>query len=200
MKFTIDAMNMIFTTHRLKKNGSFEKFQADSKVLLDDDMAFDSYQAAKAWKLGKDEVVIDGEKVKVNPGAISLTDTYLRIRPHRTNKPKQMVFTKSDVEEVLRNGNDEIHNVLVVDWDGYVHLLPFRQGKEGYAVRIESFQAGNGYVGPKSRLNHLNDTYLTLLEGWLTHLRTHDSVYRDYSSTRDEEEILKDIQDAYNSL
>jgi hypothetical protein len=200
MKFTIDAMKMILTTHRLKKNGSFEKFEDDPKVLLDDDMVFNSYQEAKAWKLGKDEVVIDGEKVKVSPGAINITDTYLRIRPHRTGKPKQMVFTKSDVEEVLRNGNDEIHNVLVVDWDGYVHLLPFHQGKEGYAVRIESFQAGNGYVGPKSRLNHLNNTYLTLLEGWLTHLKTHDSVYRDYPSTRDEEEILKDIQEAYNNL
>jgi hypothetical protein len=67
MKFTIDAMKMILTTHRLKKNGSFEKFEDDPKVLLDDDMVFNSYQEAKAWKLGKDEVVIDGEKVKLVP-------------------------------------------------------------------------------------------------------------------------------------
>ena len=98
-------------------------------------------------------------------------------------------------------GDDNYDNSLVIDFDGYLHLIPFRHAKEGsYAVRFETFLAGNGYVGSEESIYDIEDTYLSLLEGWLSHLIGHDSIYRDYPSSSTKEELIKEIEDAINEL
>jgi hypothetical protein len=80
-------------------------------------------------------------------------------------------------------------------------LIPFNQAKGGpCAVRFETFLAGNGYVDSQSSLNHLDDTYLSLLEGWLTHLIGHDKIYRDYLRDQAKEELIEDIKEAIYKL
>jgi hypothetical protein len=198
MKFTIDVVKLIMTTHRLKKDGTFKEISFID--VLPDDMIFDTIQEAQFWKENQSEFQVVGKMIKANPTSTGMADSYLHIRSHRVGKPKQMVFSKQEVENVLKYGNDNIHNSLVVDFDGFVHLVPFEQAITGYAVRFETFQAGNGYVGSKSSLNHLDGTYLALLEGWLDHLETHDCEYRDSESRRSEVDILSDINQAYNAL
>lgn len=50
-----------------------------------------------------------------------------------------------------------------------------------FPVRIESFRAGNGYVG-SSDVNHLEHTYMNYLEGWAVHITTGLFIYHDYVS------------------
>lgn len=88
---------------------------------------------------------------------------------------------EEEVKEVLRNGSDEVHNSLIIDFDGTVSLVPFESKRKGYAVRFETFVAGNGYVGSKSALNHLDGTYQAMLEAWVDHLKYGGELYKDYS-------------------
>ncbi|MGE8057038.1 hypothetical protein ACQKOD_24625 [Bacillus mycoides] len=63
----------------------------------------------------------------------------------------------------------------MINYDGYVQLIKVQSfvpaAMRGYAVRFETFMADNGYVGKQDELNHLNGTYLALLEGWFSHRR-----------------------------
>lgn len=195
MKYTIDVDNILTTTHRLKKEGIFKKYTGDhEKDILEDDLTFDDYYDARNFKEKLEFVEIDGEKIKANPTSYGLSDPVLYIRPHRTGKPVQSYFTEDDLKRELLSGNDEINNSLIVDTDGFLHLVPFNQAKKGpYAVRFETFIAGNGYVGSESSLNHLEGTYLALLEAWSIHLVSHDKVYRDYYGGKSKEELINKI-------
>lgn len=202
MKFTIDVSKLIDTTHRLKKDGIFKKYEGEhDKEILDDDLTFNNYYEAKVWKNNTDYVDVEGETMPVNPTSYGLADPYISIRPHRTGKPKQSYFTEEHLREVILNGNDSVNNSLVVDFDGYLHLVPFKNAIDNlYAVRFETFVAGNGYVGNRTSHEHLEGTYLSLLDGWSTHLIGHDTVYRDYPSNKTKEELISEIEDAIKEL
>ncbi|WP_337034768.1 hypothetical protein [Paenibacillus illinoisensis] len=175
--------------------------KVDNSQISEGDKAFDNYHEANTWK--ENHPVIEIEDFKIEPSVgISFGSPYLSIRQHRTTKPLQSFVTKSEVEDVLRKGNDETHNTLVIDYDGLARLVPTRTVKSGgFAVSIEGFQAGNGYVGPGSQLNHLNNTYKTLLEAWLIHLETGDTVHRDYSDgKKTEEELQQEAVDLVNKM
>ncbi len=109
----------------------------------------------------------------------------------KIGKPMHM-FTKQEIEDVLRRGNDHQNNYMVIDEDGFVKLLNKNKYAVTYPVRFEGFCAYNNYVGEYSKLLHLNDIYRMALEGWLSYLSNNKSVYADY--TRDEytEEKLAD--------
>lgn len=193
--FTIDATQVIFTTHRLKVNGEFGKKQ--DIFLEDDDKLFRTYHDAENWMERNKEVVIDGDQIK-NDGSATFGSTYLTVRQHRDSKPQNEYFSIQEVDKLLRNGDDNRHNSLVVDYDGNVHLVEQSNAMGGYAVRFETFEAGNGYVGSKSSLNHIDGTYQALLEGWVEHLANPigDDVYRDYSTgKRTIEELIQDAKD-----
>ncbi|MEX3711209.1 hypothetical protein ABFV99_02270 [Cytobacillus horneckiae] len=202
MIYTIDVSEFLGTSHRLKQDGLFKKFESDDeKEILEDDLTFDDYYKAKNWMANNKFVELDGKQIAVNPESYSLTDPTVSIRPHRTGKPKQSFFTEDDLKKVLLAGNDNYNNSLVVDFDGFLHLVPFKQGIDGaYAVRFETFGAGNGYVGSENSLNHIDETYLSLLEAWEIHLIGHDFVYRDYPTNKTKEVLLEEIKTAINNL
>ncbi|MGE7637627.1 hypothetical protein [Peribacillus frigoritolerans] len=202
MKYTIDIYKMIYTTHRLKKDGSFKEINSQyEKDVSDDDYTFDDYYEARQWKEKQTFVEVDGKRLEVNPTSSGLTDPSVTIRPHRSGKPKKSYITKAELQKVLLAGNDNYNNSLVIDFDGYLHLVPFKQAiNEPYAVRFETFGAGNGYVGRESSLNHIDDTYLALLQSWAIHLTSHDQIYRDYTSRETEEETLSEILESIEKL
>ncbi|WP_256238006.1 hypothetical protein [Bacillus sp. EB600] len=201
MKYTIDVANLLGTTHRLNKDWVFRKFTGKyEKEIQSDDLTFDDY-AAKLWMQTHDFIEVEGKSVEVDPTSYDLTDPTVSIRPHRTEKPKNPYITKEDLKRVLIAGNEHDHNSLIIDFDGYLHLIPFNRARGGpYAVRFETFLAGNGYVGSQSSLNHINDTYLSLLEGWLEHLVGHDKIYRNYPSDQTKEKLIEKINEAINNL
>jgi hypothetical protein len=205
LKYTIDVTGILTTTHRLKKDDTFKKFFGEhDKEIMDDDLTFDNYYEAKRWKQNHKFIEVEEKRIEVSPTMYGLTDPAVEIRPHRTGKPKKPYITMDDLKQVLLKGDDQFNNSLIIDFDGYLHLLPFDQAKNSaYAVRFETFVAGNGYVGSEKSIEDIEDiedTYLSLLEGWVSHLVGHDTVYRDYPSSSTLDELLVEIEEAINEL
>lgn len=199
MIYTIDV-GFVYTDYRLKKDETFKKFNGEHfKEVEEDDLTFSNLFDAKSVAKEISSIDLDGKNIDVRTNRLG--NMHLSIRPHRIGKPLNRIFTKDDVMEVLIKGNDNINNALIIDFDGRVRLIPFRDvSSTPHAVRLESFNAGNGYVGPKSKLNHLNNTYLALLNGWSSHLYCHDTMYQDYVANDDEEELLKEIRELIEKL
>lgn len=61
-------------------------------------------------------------------------------------------ITETIFKEMLANANDEISHQLRVDWEGNVFLSTITGAKEidDVKFRWESWDAGNGYVGPRA--------------------------------------------------
>lgn len=113
----------------------------------------------------------------------------------KSGKPTHL-FTKEEIEEVMRNADDRRHNMLVIDEDGYAKIV--QDSGLLYPVRHESWDAGNMYVGKYSKLLTLNDNYISSLQGWLVYLQSGRTVYMDYVHENTNEDILiKEIKKYY---
>lgn len=64
----------------------------------------------------------------------------------KCGKPTHL-FTFEEIEELMRNADDSFNNKLVIDEDGTAHILQNPQLGCLYPVSIETWCAGNGYVG-----------------------------------------------------
>ncbi len=119
-------------------------------------------------------------------------------KSHRSILPVHL-FTKDELYEVLRHGDDSRNNRLVIDMDGYVILIQDRKNEpDMYAVRHEPYNAYNNYVGPYANLNDIDEIYLNLLDCWLIHLQTGKTQYLDYYGCTDNvEELLDRINEYY---
>ena len=104
---------------------------------------------------------------------------YFSIEIRKIAKPSH-VFTREEIEVAMRNADDRKHNTLVVDENGFVRILTVSAYHASYPVRLETWHAGNLYVGKYSNLATLDDTYLLALQGWYKYLSRGRTVYSDY--------------------
>lgn len=194
MLFTID-IEIFSLIYRLDQKGNFARVEdRESTKVLSEDMIFQDYQSAKLYKSKMGEkIVVDGKEVNCNSDSHTFGEPYVTINLHRTQKPRQDYFTREQVNRTLLLGDDNRHNQLVIDFDGYVHLIPHGETNETYAVRYETFIAGNGYVGEAWEGRSLEDLYESLLQGWYTHLTKDETVYIDYSNGTNAEKSIEDI-------
>ncbi|MGE7983718.1 hypothetical protein [Solibacillus sp. NPDC093137] len=208
MLFSINAYKYLLgldETYRLSKDSSWNQ-QSDFKSFNPDtDMLFPSYSAADSWLKSNNPISVNGEVIDLNEKISDLFDnkSEIEIIAHRITKPLNPIFTREQLSNVLLNGNDTYTNSLVIDYDGYPKLIPWvsRAHIKEYPVRFENFQAGNGYVGSHGSLNHIESTYLALLEEWGLHLETGRSLYRDFDSVQQSEEQIKTkIMETVNNL
>ncbi|MGE7950851.1 hypothetical protein [Lysinibacillus xylanilyticus] len=210
MYFSINAYKYLLgleDTFRLTKEGEWRK-QENFKLLdKDRDMFFESFQAANNWLRINRPLTINGKNVENDETVTDLfNDNYsFEIIAHRITKIKNPIFSREQLKEVLINGNDNYSNSLVIDYEGTPKLIPLISIAPleviEYPVRFETFNAGNGYVGVQSNLNHLDQTYLALLEAWYMHMETGRSFYRDYvSGDLSEEELISNIKHEANQL
>lgn len=200
MYFSINAYKYVLgfdASYRLCKDATW-KHQLDfTKVDIEQDRLFSNYEEARSWLDTTGTIEIDGKQANtINNGAKTLArrDFEFEIVAHRTKPIQTPVFTREQLEQVLEAGSDQYHNSLVIDYEGYVKLVPL-MGKspaslKEYPVRFETFNAGNGYVGQKVEDSFLEMTYIALLEAWAMHIETGRSFYRDYASGEHSEEEL----------
>lgn len=102
--------------------------------------------------------------------------------------------TFEEIKELMRNADDSFNNKLEIDEDGTVHILQNPQLGCLYPVSIETWCAGNGYVGLVSSLSDALPSYHLC---WLHYLMTEKCQYDDAYVFVDEEEIIKKLQMYY---
>lgn len=112
---------------------------------------------------------------------VALSDVidYFSIRIRKVANPSH-IFTREDVELAMRNADDRKNNILVVDENGFIQILTAPVQLKSYPVRLETWHAGNLYVGKYSSLSTLDNTYLLALQGWYKYLSIGQTVYSDY--------------------
>lgn len=111
-------------------------------------------------------------------------------------KPTHL-FTKAEIEYLMRNADDRVNNQLVIDENGYAHILTERGINNLYPVSHETWCAGKNYVGRYSSLSDLDSAYIDSLVCWLDFLKTGIHQYCDYNMDADEKEIIKEIKKYY---
>ena len=99
----------------------------------------------------------------------------------------------------MANANDEVCNKLVIDEDGYAHVIQDPYKGHLYPVSQETWCAGNGYVGKNSSLSDLHDSYVLSLHSWLSYLCYGCRVYDDvYKSDHNIQDVIEKIKQYYN--
>lgn len=122
---------------------------------------------------------------------------YFSIHLVKDGSPNHL-FTKEEIKILLKNADDRQTNQLVIDENGYAKLINNPQHGTLYPVRHESWGAGKVYVGKYSSLSHLQETYISSLEGWLNYLETGENVFQDSISRKyDKDELIKKIEEYY---
>ena len=115
----------------------------------------------------------------------------------RTGNPSHL-FTKEEIKEVMQAADDRLNNMLVIDEFGYAHIISDLENGNSYPVRLESWDAGNNYVGKYSQLHTLDDSYTMALEGWLEYLKHCRSVRKDWCEENLSIcELIEQIQEFY---
>lgn len=90
------------------------------------------------------------------------------------------LFTESEIGTLMHNADDQYNNKLVIDEDGYAHIIQNPQQGLLYPVSLETWCAGNMYVGKNSHLSDLHDSYVLCMHLWLAYLKTGRHMYDDY--------------------
>lgn len=200
MLFTIN-IDRFYPTHRLNKSGEFVDLEKRKSQEIDpEDMVFNSFHAASLYKSKMGEyVTVEGEQIACNTDESDLVGPIITINVHRTRKPKQKYFSREEINELLAKGNDDVHNSLVIDLDGFPHLVrPSDINREMFAVVYEAFGAGNGYIGHYWEKDRLEDLYESLLQGWHIHLCSSDTEFVQYNDGTKAAESIKAIEEILN--
>ena len=111
------------------------------------------------------------------------------------------LFTEQEIRELMVNADDDVCNKLVIDEDGYAHVIQDPHKGHLYPVSQETWGAGNGYVGKNSSLSDLHDSYVLSLHSWLSYLNYGCRVYDDiYKSDHNIQDVLDKIKEFYKEL
>ena len=116
------------------------------------------------------------------------------IRLKRGSIPPVHLFTKEEIKQLMIDADDRRGNVLVVDEDGYAHIVLDTNDADYYPVKLEPWDARNNYVGKYSQLSDLRGAYLRALECWHDYLETGQHQYTDYTELKDDKEIIEKIR------
>lgn len=120
---------------------------------------------------------------------------YFTIRITKVITPKNL-FSIDDIKKLMMEADDRVNNTLVIDEDGYPHILTDQSEAKFYPVVNETWHERNNYVGKYSNLPDLKSAYHYSLGKWRDYLKNGVGQamddYDDYLES--DEELIKDIQ------
>ena len=100
----------------------------------------------------------------------------------------------------MRNADDEYDNKLVIDENGYAHIIQNPRYGVLYPVSQETWCAGNRYVGKDSSLSDLHDSYVLCMHLWLTYLKTGQQMYDDsYLPDNGLDKVIEEVKKCYSN-
>lgn len=109
------------------------------------------------------------------------------------------LFTEKEIEDLMRNADDANFNKLVIDEDGVARIIQSKQQGNLYPVSIETWVAGNMYVGKDSSLSALHDSYVLCMHLWLAFLETGSQMYgNEYVPDSDLDEVIEKVKKYYS--
>lgn len=114
----------------------------------------------------------------------------------RQNKPTHL-FTLDEIKKLMAAADDSKNNKLVIDEEGYANIIEIPSLACLYPVSIETWCAGNGYVGQDSSLSDAEPAYHLCLSLWLNYLNTDERQYDDYYRPIDVDKTIEDIKKHY---
>lgn len=114
----------------------------------------------------------------------------------RKNKPSHL-FTLDEIKKLMTDADDSKNNKLVIDEDGYAHIITNPGLAYLYPVSIETWCAGNGYVGQDSSLSDAEPAYHLCLSLWLDYLITNKKQYDDCYRQIDVDKTIEEIKKYY---
>lgn len=109
------------------------------------------------------------------------------------------LFTLDEIKDLMRAADDSVNNKLVIDEDGFPHLIQDINIGYTYPVSQETWYADNSYVGVESLLTDAENAYHLCLKLWLAYLLTGTPKYGDFYVPVDEEELIGKIKAETNS-
>ena len=114
----------------------------------------------------------------------------------RKNKPSHL-FTLGEIKKLMAGADDSKNNKLVIDEDGCAHIITNPGLACLYPVSIETWCAGNGYVGQDSSLSDAEPAYHLCLSLWLDYLNTDKKQYDDYYRQIDMDKTIEELKKYY---
>jgi hypothetical protein len=114
----------------------------------------------------------------------------------RKSKPSHL-FTFDEIKNLMANADDSKNNKLVIDENGCAHIITIPGPTYLYPVSIETWHAGNGYVGQNSSLSDAEPAYHLCLSLWLDYLNTDEKQYDDYYKQIDVDKTIEKIKEHY---
>ena len=107
------------------------------------------------------------------------------------HKKARHLFSKKEVDQVIRNADDSVDNRLVIN--EYGHVCVVQTNQDLYPVRFEDWPRNYDYFGKLVSEKHLAQVYSFALSGYLSYLKTGTSKFVDfdYIGGSDEEKIKK---------
>lgn len=129
--------------------------------------------------------------------ALDLYETHFKVYLKQCGRPSHL-FTKDEIETLMRTADDRKQNMLVIDEDGNAKIIQDITLGFLYPVRHEAWESRNNYVGKYSDLSTLDDTYLQSLQGWLGYLESGRRQYMDYThSEQNIDYLIEKIRQYY---
>jgi len=198
MYFTIEAFVLGTGNFRLQTDGAFR--ESTSNVTGKSDFTAQILSAAyeRIRALGN-QVTVAGQTMPCNPSEMKLGDPVAHVAPtvHRQHVPSRP--SRDQLILAIKRGDDRENNSLLIDLDGNFVVRShstLNRVEEDFAVRHESFIAGNDFVGEDASraVKHIDELYRLMLAGWLHHLKSGEvGHYVDTPSGRSLDDLLAEI-------
>lgn len=194
IEFSSSGMNL---TARLKNKyylaEDFTLHKKTKHIGLEEDRFFFISSRVEIVEIAKK--IEDKIKKIINDNGKTWSDSSYHIEKRLIKiKNPTHLFTKKEVYDVIKNGDDFKNNVLAMDERGYVHLIDADEKKFLYPVIFETFCAGKNYVGKFTDEIYADTMYLSLLQGLLDYLESGTNQYVDDIESTSEEDLLKEIE------
>lgn len=201
--FTIDAEDNLYHQYRLQQCGQWRSLEKGAWAFSEGDLLYKDFVDTVSHSTQESLVELGGKLFMANPKILELGMEYANVfvRAHHSQRPRK--FSRPELEQLIREGDDSRLNVLVLAVDGRFSLMDAVGVDLRYhpvAVRHEAWCEGNGYVGPEAAADtsHVSETYVDMLQGWLEHLQTgRMDVFVDMPASLREAELWEKVEALY---
>ncbi len=96
---------------------------------------------------------------------------YFSVKIEKSGRPSHL-FTKSEIEKLMRDADDRLNNTLVIDEDGFALIIQDQTLTKFYPVVSGTWCSRNVYVGRYSTLSDLDSAYHYCLGKWLSYIES----------------------------